>query len=214
MITHKYLWINPVIEAMAGSCYSSVLSAVSKLGFIVVPCASGLKRVRDSYKKTLETKGHRPLIDTRCPLIHEMVACDYPELADSLADVPPILMACAQEVYDEYVKTSLDTASLTIVTPCSPLAAAGNVRLGAIAYFITWTEFCQTHNIEINLERAEASPIPPGFFRFPEYKVCEASGEIPVRKLLDQVSREVDKIDLLELLYCPEGCHNGDGVVR
>lgn len=209
----QYVWINPVIEAMAGVRYPEILKKISKQGFAIVSCTTGLGRVRDEYKSVLAKQRSRPLIDTRCPVIREVVSERYPELSELLADIPPILMACAQDIYEEYIKKSKVPACLTMVTPCSALAKYGNENFGSVAYFTTWTEFCKKNHIQIQLERAGISPIPPGFFRFSEYKICETSGEVPVNDMLEQVVQKQLDAELLELLYCHDGCINGDGVL-
>jgi hypothetical protein len=66
--------------------------------------------------------------------------------------------------------------------------------------------------LDVSLPRAVASPIPPGYFQFPEYRILEANGPEAVTDLLTRIAAGVEEADLLELLYCREGCHNGDGV--
>ena len=211
LIRH-YIWINPVVEAMAGPVYPSILQQITMRGFSVVSCSTGLEKVRQDYRACLEASVNKPLIDTRCPLVGCMVNRHYPGLRIYQAQVLPILMVCAQDLYEMYVQTSQTQADLTIVTPCSSLAEAGNDKLGNIARFITWTDFCNEQELLFRLSRAVSSPIPPGFFQFPEYRVLEASGSNAVKRLLDQSAMNPDEADLLELLYCDGGCHNGDGV--
>jgi hypothetical protein len=141
-----------------------------------------------------------------------MINSLYPELSAFQAEVLPILMVCAQDLYKLYVQSSQAPADLTIVTPCSSLAEAGNDKLGTIARFITWTDFCYEQELSFQLPRAVSSPIPPGYFQFPEYRVLEASGPSAVKRLLEQSAMNPGEADLLELLYCDGGCHNGDGV--
>lgn len=211
-VLHRYIWINPVVEAMAGSLYPTILGDITIRGFTVVSCSTGLEKVRQDYRKCLETSVNKPVIDTRCPLVGYMVNGHYPKLRIYQADVLPILMVCAQDLYEMYVRTSQVQADLTIVTPCSSLAELGNEKLADIAHFITWTDFCYEQELPFRLARAASSPIPPGYFQFPEYRVLEASGTTAVKSLLDQSAMNPGEADLLELLYCDGGCHNGDGV--
>jgi len=211
-LTRRFIWINPVVEAMADSLYPSIIQQITDRGFSVVSCNTGLEKVRQAYRQYLQRDVNKPVIDTRCPKVACMVNCHFPQLQDSQSEVLPILMVCAQDLYELHVRTNPDKASLTIVTPCSSLADVGNSKLGHIARFITWIDFCTEQEFFIALPRAVSSPIPPGYFRFPEYRVLEASGPDAVKGLLNRISQNSNEADLVELLYCNGGCHNGDGV--
>jgi hypothetical protein len=56
--------------------------------------------------------------------------------------------------------------------------------------------------------------VPPGFFNELKDKsgieIYEKSGEDNCRKLLSNIPPEAQ---LLELLWCKEGCHKGDGLL-
>lgn len=211
-LIHRYIWINPVVEAMAGSLYPEIQHQITAKGFTVVSCSSGLATVRQEYLQCLQANAGRPTIDTRCPLIRTVIDRDYPALKPFQADVMPILMVCAQDLYEMVVQPRQSNADLTMVTPCSSLAELGNAKLGNIARFLTWTDFCREQGLSFSLPRASSSPIPPGYFQFPEYRIVEANGPVSVKQLLDETAKDAGNADLLELLYCDGGCHNGDGV--
>lgn len=211
-LSQRYIWINPVVEVMAGSLYPAIQQQITARGYTIVLCSSGLGTVRQEYLECLQVNAGRLTIDTRCPLVGAVIDRDYPALKPYQAQVLPILMVCAQALYEKYVRPSQSYADLTIVTPCSSLAELGNAKLGNVARFLTWLDFCREQKLAFGLPRANSSPIPPGYFQFPEYRILEASGPDAVRNLLDKTTIHIDNADLLELLYCDGGCHNGDGV--
>lgn len=208
----RYLWINPVVEAMAGSGYEEVLRQVKACGFIPVTCSTGADRVLRQYREALERKKENILIDSRCPMIVDWIQQHYPELRGCQADILPILLTCAVELYQQYIEAAPQAASLTLATPCSALAHQGNEKLGRLAKFVTWKQFCEEQGLDFALIRACGSPIPPGFFQFADFRIWEANGADGVATMLEKFSKTNETPDLLELLYCEGGCHNGDGV--
>ena len=95
---------------------------------------------------------------------------------------------------------------------------------------MSWKDFLS--ELGVILEPApEASPIPPGFFTGLSVPVVSLSGRDEIEEYLEERSRtwetesESGRKDtasaaamnehkplLLELLYCRQGCHMGDGV--
>lgn len=210
-LRQRYIWINPVVEAMAGSIYPAIEQQITARGYTIVKCSSALETVRQEYLQCLQANAGRLIIDTRCPLVSSVIEREYPTLKPYQAEVLPILMVCAQALYEKYVRPN-KAADLTMVTPCSSLAELGNDKLGNVAYFLTWGDFCREQKLSFTLPRANSSPIPPGYFKFPAYRIVEASGPDAVRRLLEKTTAYIGDADLLELLYCAGGCHNGDGV--
>ena len=141
-----------------------------------------------------------------------MVSHAHPEMGGRLAPVLPILLMCARELYVQFVQSDPFGANLTMVTPCQALAESGNRQFGSRVRFVTWKSFCREQELVCSMNRVAASPIPPGFFRFAEYRVLEGSGPERVRQLLSWSLDRNKQADLVELLYCEGGCHNGDGM--
>lgn len=208
----RYLWINPVVESMAGRLYEDVLEQVRDRGFIPVSCSTGAETVLRQYRNALETRKEKILIDSRCPLIVDWIDRKYPELQSCQAQVLPILLTCATELYKQYIEVNPVTSDLTMATPCTALVRQGNSCLGDLANFVTWKQFCVDQELRFEFDRASGSPIPPGFFNFPGYQIWEANGIHEVATMFEKVVRGNEGPDLLELLYCEGGCHNGDGV--
>ena len=79
----SYLFINPVVTAMAGDEYPSLLRQISALGHRVLDCPTAATSVHAAHETALRCASVRPLIDQRCPLIRKIVLEDYPALADA-----------------------------------------------------------------------------------------------------------------------------------
>ena len=56
----------------------------------------------------------------------------------------------------------------------------------------------------------DASPIPPGFFKDLPFPVVSKSGRPAIESYV--TGNEWKDARLIELLYCVQGCHRGDGV--
>ena len=56
----------------------------------------------------------------------------------------------------------------------------------------------------------DASPIPPGFFKDLPFPVVSKSGRPAIESYVTR--NEWKDARLIELLYCVQGCHRGDGV--
>jgi hypothetical protein len=212
--TGSYLFINPVVAAMAGDEYPSILMQISALGYNSLGCPDAPDLVHSAHETALHDASARPLIDQRCPLIRQIVLQDYPALADQLVVTPSILLTCARELHEKYVAAAPEKSSLTVITPCQALADAGDeIGLPSLT-FLTWNQFARQHALPNRLKPIDQSPIPPGFFQFDNFTVLETSGESAVRKALADAAAQRCPADFLELLYCERGCHNGDGMAE
>ena len=212
--TSSYLFINPVVAAMAGDEYPTLLMLVSALGYSILDCSTAASSVHAAHETALRGASAHPLIDQRCPLIRQIVLQDYPALADRLVVTPSILLTCARELHEQYVAAAPANSSLTVITPCQALADAGDELGLPRLTFLTWNQFARQHALSSWLKPIDQSPIPPGFFQFNDFTVLETSGEPAVRKALDDAATQRCPADLLEFLYCERGCHNGDGMAE
>ena len=208
----SYLFINPVVAAMAGNEYPSLLVQISALGFNILDCPNAAESVHAAHETALRDASDRPLIDQRCPLIRRMVLQDFPALSNQLVVTPSILLTCACNLYEQYVAASPTSNSLTVITPCQALADAGDELGLPHLNLLTWNQFARQYALSSFVKRIDHSPIPPGFFHFTNFTVLETSGESAVRRALNDAEKHLCPADFLELLYCERGCHNGDGV--
>lgn len=210
----SYLFINPVVAAMAGDEYPALLMHVAALGYQVLDCPGAAASVHLSHETALRGTAARPLIDQRCPLVRQIVLQEYPGLADQLVVTPSILLTCARDLHQQYVAAAPAKNSLTVITPCQALVDAGDELGLSCLIFLTWTQFARRHNLSGRLNRIAESPIPPGFFQFDDFTVLETSGESAVRNTLTDAASQRCTADFLEMLYCERGCHNGDGMAE
>lgn len=125
-----------------------------------------------------------------------------------VADIEPILIHCAREISGR--KEYADGEKI-ITTPCRSLADLGNSLGLKHTRFMTWNEFLEEMGVRPEGRLPEASPIPLGFFSGLEGNVESLTGKEIIENYIEHLgSRETD---LVEMLYCDRGCHNGDGVV-
>ena len=138
--TGSYLFINPVVAAMAGDGYATLLMRISALGYSILGCPDAPDLVHSAHETALRGAAARPLIDQRCPLIRQLVLQDYPVLADQLVVTPSILLTCARELHEQYIAAAPANGSLTLITPCQALADAGDELGLPHLTFLTWNQ--------------------------------------------------------------------------
>ncbi|MFI3200216.1 MAG: hypothetical protein R3Y54_01645 [Eubacteriales bacterium] len=78
--------------------------------------------------------------------------------------------------------------------------------------FVSWKDFLQEEKATLELPTIPSSPIPLGFFDELSVKTKSLSTETEIRAYFH--TEDVRKVDLVELLYCKQGCHQGDGVIE
>lgn len=210
----RFVWLNPVIDRMAGNDYPALLEAIESRGYTVATCTEALPEVREAYRSHLGRSPVKPLIDARCPRITSVIREKFPRLSAQIAPIQPILIVCAGILYRRHVAPNPRKASLTVITPCSDLEDYGKALFGDRIRFKTWKAFQRDEGLMQLFPRADASPVPPGFFAYPGVRVLERNGAENVTDLLGRVEgKRLDpQVEILELLYCRDGCHNGDGV--
>ena len=200
----KYIWLNPVVLKMYDQ--EELNAALISSGFQIVTCEKDhIKTVKNKYKERYEGC-RQSLCDNRCPKAMSYVQSHYDHAGLEYAAIQPILIHCAEELADKYKE---DDEELYIITPCTDLRDLGNKLAWKNTVFQTWTEFCREHNITLNSKSTETSPIPPGFFDNIPNVVSLASKD-EMDRYFQNRSRN-DK-QMIEMLYCQGGCHNGDGV--
>jgi len=158
------------------------------------------------------------VIDMRCPktkqLLDEMgVTAEF-----TVPTIEPILIHCAREIS---AREDLQGEEKIITTPCQALADMGNAIGLPDTSFIPWNRFLKTLSDQsgrdeeiLAIRQLKESPIPLGFFEDLELKTVSLTGEEEIREYFQtQKSNEMAKnIELVEMLFCQCGCHNGDGL--
>ncbi|QUH24525.1 hypothetical protein [Serpentinicella alkaliphila] len=211
----KYTWLNPVVEKIVEEEYNSVIEFIENKGYRIVYCSNQADKVQEDYLKHVLNTKNKPVLDARCPAVVELIKNKYPLANDNIAPIYPILISCAKELYDIYIKENEQNCTLTIVTPCSQLVDCGNIVFSNPRIeFITWNLFKKQIDYNKKNNKLSASPIPLGFFDSLNMKIEKVSGEAEIEDILDNIflKKCSKEVELCELLFCKDGCHNGDGV--
>lgn len=196
----KYIWLNPVITSSYN--YEDLFKTLNKIGFeIVTPHINHLKIVLEKYKKELSNLD-KPILDKRCPLIVEYFS-DKKEIFKDV-NIDPILIHISRELSD---REDLSDGIKYILTPCFSLKKMGEELNLQNTIFYTWDDFVREYNISINGNKLDISPIPLGFFSSISDNVLKIT-----KNNLKQDKDKLKRYDIVEGLYCLNGCHNGDGV--
>ncbi len=200
-----YVWINPVTDRMYEP---EVLGKFLERHGYERFYTSGdwLRIVKEKYRSVTE-QAAGPVMDIRCPKNGELLE----ELGISsevvIPEIKPILIHCAEEGSRQ---EGLQGKEKIITTPCQALADMGNALKLKDTEFLPWNRFVALLGEEPERLEQKESPIPPGFFKELGLKTESVTGEEEIRNYFKKgVPSEVQ---LVEMLFCKEGCHNGDGI--
>lgn len=201
----KYIWINPVTASMYPS--DALNQFLEKHDFKRIEASSDwLEIVRNKYKAALETT-EQTVIDMRCPKIIDFI--DAYELRGKveIPSIEPILIHYAREISR---RKDLRGIEKIITTPCQALAKSGNALKLTETSFIPWNQLLSSYDNNLHILPPTESPIPPGFFDPLECKKISVTEKQAICYFFE--SFQPKEYDLIELLYCKNGCHNGDGI--
>lgn len=203
-----YIFINPVV----GNMYKKeeLDELLLNNGYSRVEVETDWhKIVKEKYNETLKST-EKTLLDQRCPLAIDTIS-EYINDEDTLIpQIDPILIHCGIELAN---REDLKGKKKIITTPCESLASYGNKKNLEDTVFISWKDFIKnlnSHNKSM-VKMLDESPIPPGYFDSLEAKVTSLSGEENIVSYFKNNLHKKD--DLVEMLYCTNGCNNGDGVL-
>lgn len=197
-----YLWINPVSERMVAP--QRLAQLLEKHGLTRVACRENWGETVLGKYRALLAHAEGTFADARCPAAVSLVRSLQPGI--QIPEIEPILIHCARELAG---RADLADGKKIITTPCQILADMGNALALKDTQFLTWKNFLAS--LGEPLEPApEASPIPPGFFRDLPFPVESKSGDAEISAYVTGEAWRDTK--LVELLYCAQGCHRGDGV--
>ena len=101
---------------------------------------------------------------------------------------------------------------LYVTTPCEDLAELGRGLNLERTTFLTWKSFREQNAINLKMRSIEQSPIPPGFFANLGAKTLSLGNKEKIQNTLSYKFSELKNYQIIELLYCENGCHNGDGL--
>ena len=222
-----YLWINPVSERMVSE--QNLKRILTEHQLTQVCCQEDWGGIVLKQYAELMEHADGTVADARCPEAVNLIERYNEErnLSIQVADIEPILIHCAREL----------SARADLADGEKIIAEQGNALELPHTRFVSWKDFFS--ELGESLESApEASPIPPGFFTGLSVPVVSLSGREDIEDYLEERSRTSEgesedrmmsgtagsqnigaviadagrKPLLLELLYCPKGCHMGDGV--
>lgn len=204
-----YIWINPVTDRMYDS---KVLNEfLLKHGYKRFDTSTDwLTVVREKYdiavKQSTDT-----VMDVRCPKVKELLEEIRIDASVTFPDIHPILIHCGEEGSQ---RADLLDDEKMITTPCQALADMGNALELENTQFIPWRTFLEFIGEGPEGILPTESPIPTGFFSQLDIKTDSITGEEEIRAYFEKFSNEEEqkKVQLVEMLYCKDGCHNGDGI--
>lgn len=202
----KYIWINPVTERMYEP---DVLNDfLCRHGYQRVSVKRDwLSVVKEKYRMSV-SEATQPVMDMRCPMIKELLGELDVNSNIVIPEIKPILIHCGQEISE---RVDLAKEEKIITTPCGALAGMGNAMELPNTTFISWNCFLESIGEKPTCNPPKESPIPPGFYNELGLKTISITGEDDIKAYFQNWKAE--EVQLVEMLYCKEGCHNGDGIV-
>ena len=203
----KLILINPVIHCMyaaddltafLGACGYKEVTGLSDWSSIVL----------SQYADALKT-AEQPVVDMRCPRAVEALkevhgqGLIYP-------DILPILLQTAREFACSMAYAGVEKV---VIAPCQALVAAGEALHLPNLTFMTWADFVHGEKEHAPLLPEPAllagSPVPPGYFD----RIAEHVLLLTGPSAFEGSIRIPPKTNIIEMLYCLNGCHCGDGVL-
>ena len=201
----KLVWLNPVVKSIYE--LAALKKSLQDKGFSVMECEKDhVKSVKNAYKNALAQK--ELIFDSRCPRAVNFIRANFKEHASLVSNLNPILIESAMELSSRLKEDEW----LYVTTPCEDLAELGRGLNLARTTFLTWKSFKEQNEINLETKKLEASPVPPGFFSNLEVKTLSLGNKEKIQNALSYKFRELKNYQIIELLYCENGCHNGDGL--
>ena len=201
----KLVWLNPVVKSIYE--LAALKKSLQDKGFSVMECEKDhANSVKNAYKNALAQK--ELIFDSRCPRAVNFIRANFKEQAALISNLNPILIESAIELSAKLKEDEW----LYVTTPCEDLAQLGMGLNLERTTFLTWKSFREQNAINLKMRSIEQSPIPPGFFTNLGVKTLSLSSKEKIENALSYKFSELKNYQIIELLYCENGCHNGDGL--
>ena len=201
----KVVWLNPVVKNIYD--FAALKEILQDKGFSVAECEKDhVKSVKNAYKNALAQS--ELIYDSRCPRAVNFIRANFKEQAAFISNLNPILIESALELSAKLKEDEW----LYVTTPCEELAQLGRGLNLARTTFLTWRSFREQNAINLKMCNIEQSPIPPGFFTNLGVKTLSLSSKEKIENALSYKFSELKNYQIIEFLYCENGCHNGDGL--
>ena len=201
----KLVWLNPVVKSIYE--LAALKKSLQDKGFSVMECEKDhANSVKNAYKNSLAQK--KLIFDSRCPRAVNFIRANFKEQAVFISNLNPILIESALELSSKLKEDEW----LYVTTPCEDLAEHGRGLNLERTTFLTWRSFREQNAINLKMRNIEQSPVPPGFFTNLGVKTLSLSSKERIENALSYKFSELKNYQIIELLYCENGCHNGDGL--
>jgi len=201
----KLVWLNPVVKNIYD--FAALKENLQDKGFNVVECEKDhVQNVKNEYKNALVQR--ELIFDSRCPRAVNFIRANFKEQAALISNLNPILIESATELSSKLKEDEW----LYVTTPCEDLAGLGMELNLERTTFLTWKSFREQNAINLKMRSIEQSPIPPGFFANLGVKILSLDSKEKIENALSYKFSELKNYRIIELLYCENGCHNGDGL--
>ncbi len=201
----KYIWINPVTSSMYAP--ADLNRFLRQQGYVRIETSENyLEIVKEKYKALAE-KTEKTILDVRCPAVLPLMEAYHLSSAITIPPIEPILIHCGREISR---RESLRGHQKIITTPCYALADMGNALELPETRFIPWNRFLESTDSPPNPLPLGESPIPPGFFSDLGIAFSSVTGEAEIHNYFKHY--RPGETALVEMLFCKDGCHNGDGL--
>ncbi|WP_314351358.1 hypothetical protein [Campylobacter showae] len=201
----KLVWLNPVVKSIYE--LAALKKSLQDKGFSVMECEKDhANSVKNAYKNSLAQK--KLIFDSRCPRAVNFIRANFKEQAALISNLNPILIESALELSAKLKEDEW----LYVTTPCEELVELGRGLNLARTTFLTWKSFREQNAINLKMRSIEQSPIPPGFFTNLGVKTLSLGSKEKIQNTLSYKFSELKNYQIIELLYCENGCHNGDGL--
>ena len=201
----KLVWLNPVVKNIYD--FAALKEILQERGFSVVECEKDhVKSVKNAYKNALVQT--ELIFDSRCPRAVNFIRANFKEQAVFISNLNPILIESALELSSKLKEDEW----LYVTTPCEDLAEHGRGLNLEQTTFLTWKSFREQNAINLKMHSIEQSPISPGFFTNLGVKTLSLGSAEKIQNALSYKFSELKNYQIIELLYCENGCHNGDGL--
>lgn len=211
----KYIWVNPVVVKMYEAQEVDLNTYLEAEGFkILQGDLKILDEVRDQFVEAVNRK-QGIVLDTRCPLAIDQIKRHCGTDTFHVPEIYPILIRTAFYLHQNYIENS-NQDELHIMCPCKELSELGN-KLAKKQHkknitFYAWNEWAMQYPIPA-VNKIGSTPIPMGFFDKAPIKVKGLTGEDEILSEIPKYKKiEIKDVELIEMLYCKGGCHNGNGV--
>lgn len=204
-----YIWINPVVDRMYDA--DTLQTFLDRHGYKrFFTEQNWLSVVKEKYREILK-QSTDVVMDMRCPKTKEVLEDLGVEQGVLFPEIHPILIHCGQEGSQ---REDLLDGEKIITTPCQALADMGNALGLKDTYFVSWRAFLESLGEQPEGILPKESPIPTGFFKELGVKTDSLTGEEEIRDYFERFLADGTKkeVQLIEMLYCKDGCHNGDGI--